>query len=288
MYFPKRLTTQQGFTLIELSSVILIIMLLAAILFPVFAQARAKAQQANCLSNIKQLGLAHMMYWEDYDGMTVTSWSFGFPGEFSWYVQPYLKNYAVLHCPSFPTSAEAYGRYCNPNYLPGNVDNPTGEEMMWGYGYNTGHQWINDTGLTRNAPYHLSGTYTVDFSGRSVTVRYRTVPLLGIPVSAIAAPANVVMLGDSSDTVVAGLGRWYLRRPTPNDDACARLRKFNWPRHGEGNNAVYADGHAAWYAYNDTLLADGDPSVLPNVCSYFSMYDGSNNPGNCQARLATP
>jgi prepilin-type N-terminal cleavage/methylation domain-containing protein/prepilin-type processing-associated H-X9-DG protein len=59
--------TSRGFTLIELLVVIAIIAILAAILFPVFAQARAKARQASCLSNLKQLGLAYQMYATDYD-----------------------------------------------------------------------------------------------------------------------------------------------------------------------------------------------------------------------------
>lgn len=58
---------QRGFTLIELLVVIVIIAILAAILFPVFAQAQEKARQTSCLSNMKQLGRGLIMYQQDYD-----------------------------------------------------------------------------------------------------------------------------------------------------------------------------------------------------------------------------
>ena len=58
---------KKAFTLIELLVVIAIIAILAAILFPVFAQARDKARSASCLSNLKQIGTSTMMYVQDYD-----------------------------------------------------------------------------------------------------------------------------------------------------------------------------------------------------------------------------
>jgi prepilin-type N-terminal cleavage/methylation domain-containing protein/prepilin-type processing-associated H-X9-DG protein len=86
-----------GFTLIELLVVIAIIAILAAILFPVFAQAREKARQASCLSNVKQISLGMMMYIADYDECFVNV-----TGSYRWYdpLYPYVKNAGVFQCPS--------------------------------------------------------------------------------------------------------------------------------------------------------------------------------------------
>lgn len=276
---PTTRRPYQGFTLIELLVVIAIIAILAAILFPVFAQAREKARQTTCLSNVKELGLAHQMYWQDYDETTVTSWSYGFPGDFEWYVQPYIKSLQILFCPSFKVSTTTEATACsNPDFAPGGVNNPTREQNAWGYGYNTGHIWNNDTGLTRDqASGHNDGDpYTATVNGVTFTATYRGTALTGITLGAMTTPAQLILLGDTADTTVAGLGRSDLSLLNGSTDPCDNVRKQNWPRHSGGNNLVYCDGHAKYYHYNNTLLKDGNPAVVPDVCTYMSAYDGSN------------
>jgi len=94
----------KGFTLIELLVVIAIIAILAAILFPVFAQAREAARKTSCISNVKQIMLGTMQYVSDHDGNfpkwdTTASWN-GPQGWWFTQIQPYVKNYAVYGCPS--------------------------------------------------------------------------------------------------------------------------------------------------------------------------------------------
>src|SRR5262245_32795017 len=106
LHRPRR----SAFTLIELLVVIAIIAIMAAILFPVFAQAREKARQVSCLSHTKQIGLAVLMYAQDYDETYPIAW--GLLG--GWYetCDPYIKGgvkpgviydaslKGVWHCPS--------------------------------------------------------------------------------------------------------------------------------------------------------------------------------------------
>ena len=95
--------SKQGFTLIELLVVIAIIAILAAILFPVFAQAREKARQASCMSNTKQLATAVMMYTQDYDETYAMNLYFVPPNIwFSFYEAhiPYMKNVEIFQCTS--------------------------------------------------------------------------------------------------------------------------------------------------------------------------------------------
>jgi prepilin-type N-terminal cleavage/methylation domain-containing protein/prepilin-type processing-associated H-X9-DG protein len=108
---PAGAIARRGFTLIELLVVIAIIAILAAILFPVFAQARDKARQASCLSNMKQIGNALMMYVQDYDESWPPAYYYRDPRQtsnldatgiehWSGFCQPYIKNWKIFVCPS--------------------------------------------------------------------------------------------------------------------------------------------------------------------------------------------
>ncbi len=143
---------RKGFTLIELLVVIAIIAILAAILFPVFAKAREKARQSSCLSNEKQIGLACLQYFQDYDERLL---HYRYEVPYALYrdwrnlIEPYLKNTQVLICPSASTYALGYG--WNYAYLGwpgqggtstsaasslGQVTNPS-ETIMLGEGKNS-------------------------------------------------------------------------------------------------------------------------------------------------------
>src|SRR5215217_4789215 len=99
MTMPRAYPPRRAFTLIELLVVIAIIAILSAILFPVFAQARGKARQVSCLSNVRQISLGFLQYFQDYDEQFP---QLGKSGSLPWVnsLQPYMKSLAILRCPN--------------------------------------------------------------------------------------------------------------------------------------------------------------------------------------------
>jgi prepilin-type N-terminal cleavage/methylation domain-containing protein len=143
---------QRAFTLIELLVVIAIIAILAAILFPVFAQAKAAAKKTAALSNIKQLGVASAMYLTDNDGVYPMGlgrdwWA---PRDGGWTIdtQPYIKSYALLLDPSDPKSK----RLWPADFTTGGNRNTA---LPISFAANGAMKW--DSGLNSWAVYGLMG-----------------------------------------------------------------------------------------------------------------------------------
>jgi prepilin-type N-terminal cleavage/methylation domain-containing protein/prepilin-type processing-associated H-X9-DG protein len=205
----RRTTRKRGFTLIELLVVIAIIAILAAILFPVFAKAREKARQTSCLSNLKQMGLASMMYAQDYDeclaGRSSALYITG--GEMCWMARlySYTKNAQIARCPS---TGVAWTRFdpANPTYRVGLAN------IRW---------------------------------SRSYAVNCDMAQALGRNMSQIVAPAEILYLGEgwSSDWAILKRpwGRGTYAAPQP-DTECTGPDI----RHNEGINLAFVDGHAKW------------------------------------------
>lgn len=135
----------RGFTLVELLTVIAIIALLSAILFPVFSQVRKKGAQTVCLSNLSQLGKAIQMYITDTSGF-IPTWCItynnpGSPppnptaaGTLTWdaVIMPYMKNSEIVKCGSNPNANGKQARaYAIAHYTQRPVGSPGASEQWY-------------------------------------------------------------------------------------------------------------------------------------------------------------
>ena len=246
----------RGFTLIELLVVIAIIAILAAILFPVFAQAREKARQTVCVSNLKQTSTATMMYVQDYDermpqavpngriSSFTTPWDRVPPSsalsasllQAFWTnaIQSYVKNWGTYDCPSptadnggFPATlndakypiAETYNGYLHAWPLAGSP--APANVMMFSIGY-----------------------------GKKKKKGYGDIfPLPGTAgacgVGTAGGDWQFARSGAACTTACAYTGTYGAGTPSP------------WI-HGQGENQSYMDGHAKWVRQtSDRSVWDG-------------------------------
>jgi prepilin-type N-terminal cleavage/methylation domain-containing protein/prepilin-type processing-associated H-X9-DG protein len=230
-----------AFTLIELLVVIAIIAILAAILFPVFAQARESARQTSCLSNVKQLSLAWVLYLGDNDEtfpphVTERTAPAGTPDtaearapySYKTKLNPYVKSAQVYKCPSAPTWPEP----------------AAGKWFTTDYGNN--HNEANLSNASKQAWYIANPDF-----GFNETVT----------LSAIGYPARFITIGDAGRASGLPSRGGLYPQPWAFDDSALEDSKQQarfLARHRDRGNIAYSDGHAksvrpndTWRSYND-------------------------------------
>jgi len=273
-----------GFTLIELLVVIAIIAILAAILFPVFAQAREKARAISCISNLKQIGTAAFMYAQDYDEVHLPMWTQGgkdpVAGEYAgngvgwrnWWpalLQPYVKNLGVFECPSNPFNWRGRVTWgADPSAGKGIFANcvnvADSYQRFWGgYGFN----W---SGFETNNGGGGGGCFGPGDRG---TLGMNT------KMAAVQQPAETIFIVDSNCLVAGRLPCWANPRATdPTVGQCfdpdrggagycgctgtgGNQAAAGRNRHNNGMNILFDDGHVKWM--KTTLdYRPGDPYYL--------------------------
>lgn len=294
---------RKAFSLIELLTVIAIIAVLAALLFPVISSAKASSKKASALENVKQLALAHQMYSSEYDERLATSWLKEFPGDFSYFAQPYIKDFGVLFDPDKNVSPQSLATVCAHDewgewhFEPNGIDNPTNETRLWGFGFNTGYTWTNGTGLINKVANTANpgAEYAMEIRGVKIKAEVRSAVFVGVNMSEVTTPASTLMLGNTSGLPILNLMIDDLRPagyPGNSDTPCEALARAGAPYHNGHNVYAYVDGHAESLAFNGTraaptskitdLAGNLDPLALPNPCQLIRTFDGSNDPNGCR------
>lgn len=251
------LSARRGFTLIELLVVIAVIAILAAILFPVFSQAREAARRAACTSNIKQIGLALQTYATDYDEVLPPSQLPPTGANVSWptMVFPYVKNEGVFVCPSgerSPTSRDlgngVTAGYCgitDTNTVP----NPFG---VHGDGSTLGRGSVNRLSYGRNLIPTGSWT-TPGYTGGNKSGFVTTGTTLSVSEAQVEDPAGTIHLVDSWTTApYLGHSIRGIQQEVRTDRYSNASASKVAGRHAGGFMALFGDGHARWVQWGST------------------------------------
>jgi len=246
------LIKRSAFTLIELLVVIAIIAILAAILFPVFAQAKEAAKRTSCLSNSKQVGLAVVMYAGDNDDYFPTPYENFSPFALvdSWQeVMPYLKSQPVLYCPDDGVKG------CDLDEALPVVTGP-GDPCI-SYGSN----WGPMQSFTANT---VEGGMYSTFEYLPTVSAPTAFACPGISMTAVSNPANMFVFGDSEDTpwytICMGsvLSRtWLASELSSGTGNGANITSINSVRHAGNFNFGFADGHSKMVKMTGGLWTGG-------------------------------
>jgi prepilin-type N-terminal cleavage/methylation domain-containing protein/prepilin-type processing-associated H-X9-DG protein len=230
----KQVSWSRGFTLIELLVVIAIIAILAAILFPVFAQAREKARSSTCLSNQKQTGLAFSMYAQDYDETLPLSYIQTTDQWWEDVVNPYIKatnRGGILSCPSAPSAGCAYSMNDAMSAKSLAFASNPAELILTGDASQAPRLRDKITGLNRANPYFiltLAGSEGL-WNG---SVNFKSLKGLG----------DTALLPDLLDE---------------DTDKAIGLLRF---RHNTGSNVSYLDGHTKYMQRGGFKLRNWHPA----------------------------
>ena len=263
----------KAFTLIELLVVIAIIAILAAILFPVFAQAKDAAKKTVCLSQAKQTGLSAMMYANDNDNMYVPAsygsydptWSAPWFGDgvgllyWNQIIQPYIKSYEMLVCPSKDYTDFGYAAYVNGQWAdPGNhSSNPKGMlRVSWSWNNLETWPYANQVDPAFNANGKTGYTH-----GNDPYAYWNGDP---VSESEVEVPATAIWIAEGDWTDMSGSDRnvdygWDRYRNGKPNQTVAGLTVPGFyvrARHARGFNTVYGEGHAKWHKWNSTKPCD--------------------------------